>query len=604
MEAEPGRLLDRGSDGAWVLRAALSVTSAPCAAADVDVASHGDVSVVFHGVLHTDAMSADIEPAPAERILAAYRQHGTSAFAGLRGTYVIVVLDSGRDEVLAVRDHMGSVPLFWADGHEGLLVSSSLRALAAHPDVRSPLNFPALGEWVLLRWLDPTETLYRSVRRVPAGHYLRVTRSGRDLVRYWQPLVESRADWLTETDLARFEDVFSRAVARCLALGPAGIFLSGGLDSVSVAAVAKAESELDGTATPVALSLVFPHESCNEEDVQRRVALELGLPQVIQGLYEAAGDTNLLRETLALSATWPQPLTNYWTPAYRNLIQEAVTHGCALVLTGTGGDEWLGVTPYYASNLLRRGDVAGLWRLWQGYRRSNPVPPTTMAKNMLWKFGARDLLLGAASRTMNRLIPGTLARRRARLIDRSFPAWAVPDADLRRTIRDRMLRARDDHSERDLYHRELAMSLVHPLVALEGEEYHEQGARSHATLRHPFLDPDVVQFLARIPPELLNRGGRSKGPIRDLVTTRLPNLGFDRQKKVVATPFASEYLLDNLPVVWREYGGLRALASHGLVDPGLIASDAARVFEQRDSVAVHRLWYLLTLESWVRHAGT
>jgi asparagine synthetase B (glutamine-hydrolysing) len=197
-----------------------------------------------------------------------------------------------------------------------------------------------------------------------------------------------------------------------------------------------------------------------------------------------------------------------------------------------------------------------------------------------------------------------MERRRARLIDGSFPSWAVPNPDVRVAIRDRMLTARDAHRDRDLYHRELAISLIHPLVTLEAEDNYARASRAGVALRHPFLDPDVVRTLARTPPELLTRGGRSKGPIRNLVARELPGLGFEHQKKIVATPFTGEHLLDNVAVLWSDLGGLRCLAAHGLVDQDLLNSEVARIVEQRDTGAVHRLWYLMTLESWVRSVET
>jgi hypothetical protein len=271
-----------------------------------------------------------------------------------------------------------------------------------------------------------------------------------------------------------------------------------------------------------------------------------------------------------------------------------------VILTGTGGDEWLGVTPYYAADLLRRGDLVGLYRLWAGYARSSAVRPWPMAKNVLWRFGARDLVIGLGSRMLNPVIPGVLSARRERLVDNSFPAWAVPDAGLRRQVRERALAAREQPPTRDFYRRELDMSLTHPLVSLDAEEVHENGLRAGAPIRQPFWDPDLIQFLARTPPELLNQGGRSKGVVRDMVARQFPGLGFERQRKIVATPFAGEFLLAELPGAWNDLGGLRALSTLGVVDGAAVDFEANRIFREQNAVDVHRLWYLITLEAWVR----
>ena len=89
-----------------------------------------------------------------------------------------------------------------------------------------------------------------------------------------------------------------------------------------------------------------------------------------------------------------------------------------------------------------------------------------------------------------------------------------------------------------------------------------------------------------------------------MVARRLPGLGFERQKKIAATSFSTANLLDKLPVVWGELGGLRELSALGVVSKSGIDVEASRVFRQRDAGGVHRLWYLLILEAWVRGQRT
>ena len=83
--------------------------------------------------------------------------------------------------------------------------------------------------------------------------------------------------WADEEELENFDALLDQAVDRCLALGPTAIYLSGGLDSISVAAVATDRARNRGLNDPLALSLHFPEPQSNEEKVQRGVARELGL---------------------------------------------------------------------------------------------------------------------------------------------------------------------------------------------------------------------------------------------------------------------------------------------------------------------------------------
>src|SRR5207237_1223232 len=81
-------------------------------------------------------------------------------------------------------------------------------------------------------------------------------------------------------------------------------------------------------------SVVFPHPDCNEEEAQRSVAAQLGLPHKLVTLRDAVGAEGLLLAALEISAHSPAPLMNVWTPAYRVLASDAAQEGCGAILTG------------------------------------------------------------------------------------------------------------------------------------------------------------------------------------------------------------------------------------------------------------------------------
>jgi asparagine synthase (glutamine-hydrolysing) len=598
-------------DGDWILAVRLTGPDGPAAspgpgpgaeAALELVAADGPLHVLLDGVLHGDEGGAAAGAAAARRVLAAYRHDGESAIEQLRGTFATVVWDGERRSLLAARDPLGIHPLFWAEAGGCLYVSSSFAALRGHPAVGGDLHREVLAEFVAARFLDAQETVVRAIRRVPPGHVLRVSGTAREARRYWHPGPQGPEDWVTEDRLEEFDVLFTRAVDRCLARGPAGIFLSGGLDSVSVAAVARERSRRAGLPAPWALSLAFPGDA-NEEDVQRGVAAQLGLPQHMVGLEQAVAPGGVLGTALDLSRSWPAPLTNYWTPAYQRLARDGRERGCRVILTGTGGDEWLGVTPYYAADLLRRGDVRGLMTLWANLQRSYPVPRLLMARNLLWRFGVRDLLAATAARGLERAAPGLLRRRRLRRLHVATPSWIAPERALRRSMDERALAAQRPPSGRDLYWREMDEALDHPLTSLEVEETYESGRRTGVPVLQPFWDADLVRFLVRTPPELLNRGGRSKSVVRDMVARQVPGLGFERQRKVSATSVALGAMFEAAEPAWRQLGGVPCLGELAIVDAGLLESEMKRIVAERDRRNAYRLWYALTVEAWLQ-SGT
>ena len=124
--------------------------------------------------------------------------------------------------------------------------------------------------------------------------------------RYWDPApVGQPLQWLTPEEASGFDDVFDRAVKRCLNYGQVGIFLSGGLDSISVAAVAADCARASGQSLPLALSLGFPDPECNEQERQVAVARDLGLRQLLLGFDEAVGYRPLLQQTARTDGNRP-----------------------------------------------------------------------------------------------------------------------------------------------------------------------------------------------------------------------------------------------------------------------------------------------------------
>jgi asparagine synthetase B (glutamine-hydrolysing) len=397
-------------------------------------------------------------------------------------------------------------------------------------------------------------------------------------------------------ELDRFDELMAQAVRRPLELGPSGLFLSGGLDSVSVAAVAADESRREGREPPLGLSIVFPTAEANEEQVQRGVAASLGLEHLLLPFDDAVGPRGVLAAALELSASWPAPLANIWYPAYRSLTEAAAGRGTKVILTGGGGDEWLGVTPFLAADLMRAGDLRGLYRLWNTMHRSYRLSRLATLRSVLWTFGARPLVAAGAAR----YAPAALGSYRRRRQRRLTPEWVAPEGALRRELLERAEALADPRAPQGFYLKEGQLSLEHALISMEMEELHESARRTGVPVRMPFWDADLVDFLYRTPPELLTEGGRAKGLVRRMLERRFPELGFERHKKVLAVNFFAQIVYEEGPRVWRELGGAQALERAGVVDRLRLNSLVGEVFQGRRPGDTSLVWNLLSLEAWVR----
>lgn len=561
--------------------------------------------VVFDGYL-VDRRDLDGSgTTDAERVLAAWRRGGEEAVDGLRGGFVACLHDRSSGELHAVRDPVGHHPLFYAEAGGTLYLASDVSALVRRPELGAALDPVVVAEYLLDRFDDPEETFWEGIRRVPGGYRLRWAAGRLDVRRTWDPVPREEGDWIEDDVDERFDTTFGRAVARCREIGPAAVFLSGGLDSVSVAGAARDQASRGAGDAPLALSLLFPHPEIDEEATQRRVAARLGLDQVALEFDRAVEPGGgFLASALETCRTWPAPLLNFWLPAYAQLAREGRERGARVVLTGTGGDEWLSVTPYWAADLWRRGNLPALWRLGRSYLRSQRLRPGRVALNLLWLFGWRPMILAG----LQRRFPERFAGWRARRLRRRLPSWIVPDPELRRRLdaRARRRSASFGPPEAGFYLAEIRRGLRHPLCTLELEETFEAGRRLGMRWMHPYLDPDLVSLLARVPPRRLLEGDWSKALVRSFLHRRFPDLAMERQKKSHVEDFYRERIVHEGAEAVERLGSPDALGRRGIVEP----AEASRFLRYavhdasgRATVrSLHRAWQLLHLETWIRSA--
>jgi asparagine synthetase B (glutamine-hydrolysing) len=562
---------------------------------------HQGLYAFFDGVLHDrDELLAVLRlPATASNavvIASGYRSFGRAFFNRLRGAFGAAVVDQSAARAIVVRDPLGSSPLYYAVANGRVAFSNGVDALLASAGVSRNLNRRALADRLCSRWPGATETYFADILRVPPGSAACIDGTNIVVSRYWDPVPDDEpVKWLTSTD--RFEEVLERAIGRCLKTGRIGVFLSGGLDSISIAALAADLSTQSGHASPIALSLGFPDPGCDERLVQTTVARQLGLAHQLLDFNAALGREGLLKQTLRLNQQLAAPVLNTWAPAYFALARQGQASGVRTILTGSGGDEWMTVSPYLAADLLRRGQWIQLARFMASWQRSSGSPWSRTARTVGWRYGLRPL----GGMWLHRLAPRAWAARRAQRSTRQDPHWVAPDPTLRADQRHRApATLASSDPPHGFYLQDVRTGLDHSIASLEMEEQYQFGQHLQVRFMHPYWDADLVDLLYRVPPSLLMANGRSKAMVRDMLARRFPSLGFERQRKVVATNFLRRLLHAEAPTVLDRFGTFSTLGGHGVVDARAARDFARQAFAEASGARMYQAWELLNAESWAR----
>jgi asparagine synthase (glutamine-hydrolysing) len=280
-----------------------------------------------------------------ETILPLYLERGADAIRELDGMFGLAIWDNRTRTLLLARDRAGEKPLFYARAGNDVLFASELQCMLRHPLISRELDDVALGEYLRLGYVPEPRTMFRDVRRVQAGTWVRFSGAGEEVVRYWDPAsfeIEARSPRVAVREV---RSLMERAVQKqVMSDVPVGVFISGGLDSSILATLAAkfigvdkvhtfsaqfAEESYDesGDAAVLASRIHTRHVPVRTDDITLREALDA----VVQGVAEPCADPAIL-------------------PTF--LLARAARQHVKVVLSGEGADELFGGYPTYLGHKI------------------------------------------------------------------------------------------------------------------------------------------------------------------------------------------------------------------------------------------------------------
>ena len=547
----------------------------------------GQVGIVFNGEIYNHAeLRRDLvarghhfvsDHSDTEALVHGYEEWGEDLPRRLNGMFAFCIVDLRQHQLLLARDRFGEKPLYYAEQGGMFAFASEVTALRAHGGLRFEPDGEAVQKFLACGFLAAPRTIFRGVKKLPAGSLLVVRRDGPVPAprSYWQFQVEPATTGSARQEAAReeeFQALLDQAVQRRLLSDvPLGVFLSGGLDSSAVTAAAARALPAGQLET---FTVGFNEASYDEREHAAVVAGLCGTRHHVQVLaMEQALDLldsvlGRMDEPIADPSILPTYLLSRFT-------RERVT----VALSGDGGDELLaGYDTFGALGLAQtcaRYLPRGMIRFLRGAAEYLP----RSGRNMSLDFKVRRALAGLVHppAMWNPAWIGPVAPELiARLFEQPLPVeelYAEPVA---------LWNSRPDLSVEDrtlefytrFYLTENILFKVDRAAMLNSLES-----------RAVFLDNDLVDFCRRLPFSAKFQSGKTKSIMRQTLRHRLPDSIVRRPKKGFGIPVAA----------W-----LRAMPEKRFMgtSPGLKLAEVRRVRdEHRTGHSDHRgvLWGLLAL---------
>jgi asparagine synthase (glutamine-hydrolysing) len=517
-----------------------------------------------------------------EVILNAFQLWGDKMVSRLQGMFSIAIYDSMVRKVFLFRDRVGKKPLFYFQNHEHFMFASEIKSFLKHPALQSHLEVDkeAIHEFMHLGYIPEPKTIYRSIRKFPAGFVGEVHDNlSQNFYPYWNidDCIDGRS--LAHADLADTKNqlgtLLHKAVQkRLISDVPLGTFLSGGTDSSLITAIAS-----KNVSKPLkTFNIGFKESKFDEHVYASRVAKHLNTDHHEYILSETEAASILEKYLFHLD----EPFAD--TSAIPTmLVSELARKEVTVALTGDGGDElFLGYGTYTWANRLKNPAFKAMQtllasslnfgnaRLKRVSRLLRKVPKSQLRSHIFsqeqYFFSAEEIRESLAS---------PFSYQPFRYVDPAKETALLTEAgkqslfDLKYYLKDDLLVKVDRAS---MYY------------GLE--------------CRCPLLDEELVQFALNINERFKVKRGTNKWLLKEILKTYLPDDLVNRQKWGFSIPL-SRWLKNEFRYLIDENLNQQAVEEIGVIKYDFVKK-LLDSFMAGEDYLYNRIWILVVLHKWLR----
>jgi asparagine synthase (glutamine-hydrolysing) len=523
-----------------------------------------------------------------ETLVHLYEEEGPEFVRRLNGMFALAIWDLNRSLLVLARDRMGQKPLYYGElPGGGLTFGSEPKALLAHPDISRELDHASLARYLFYEYVPAPFSIWRSLAKLPRGHLLTWQEGQVRVWPYWDPSISAVGPGALDFAVTaeRFWGDFRDAVARHRRSDvPIGVFLSGGIDSSSVAA---ALCEVESPWNVRTFSIGFEDESFDESRHARTVANYLGTDH-----HERTFSIKTAYELLPEVASWLDEPFGDASILPTHLLSRFARTEVKVILGGDGADELLAGYPTFQAER-----AAGVFRRLP--RSAQVAAGAAVGKlpvdhrNFSFDFKLKQFLRGAAE-------PLPLAHQRwLGSFSGAEISRLLADGDPIGVEAEHLARAQALTGATDRLSRSLALYQDTYLPEDILTKVDRASMACGLEVRAPFLDALLVDSIQSLPPSFKLGRKQTKSLLKRAAAGRLPAPILTRPKKGFGIPVAS-WLRGPLAPLMADLLGRDRLARQGLFNPDEVER---RIAEHQSGRRDHRkpLWTLLMFQLWCRN---
>lgn len=495
----------------------------------------GSVQVTFNGEIYNFAeIKADLEAkghafrshTDTEVIVHGWEEYGVGMLQKFRGMFGFGLLDRKKNQLLLVRDRIGIKPIYYYSDGRKFVFASEIKAILEDPSVPRELNREALYEYLGFEFVPAPDTMFKGIRKLPAGHYLLWDNGKIEVKPFWDIVFpDPGAARMTEEEVIEgIRRLLDESVKyRLIADVPLGAFLSGGLDSSAI--VAMMRRHISGPLRTFTIG--YPDKTFSELDYAKIVSDQFETEHhvlMIEGMTEELIEKSIYH--------LDEPMTDLSSIPLMLICQEArkIVEVC---LSGEGGDEvFCGYDRFKASKIngyynlmprMIREQVIG-----RQVMRLRDRPEKKGAVNMLKRFIEGSLLPdeGAHLRWQYFLAPEHV---RGLFSD-------VFRTDVRFDPFARLRECSARCGKTDRVNREIYLDTRYEMADSVLMKVDKMSMSCALEVRVPLLDHNLVEFMARVPGDWKLKGFQTKHIFRKALEGILPDGIIYRGKQGYSLP--------------------------------------------------------------------